>query len=82
MFITFVERFFSNSIREYFDDELNEGDDPDGQPSATITKAFYKLNRSFNRIELAQYIGRELRIATASRVTTQIEMIKYDIHFL
>jgi hypothetical protein len=79
MFITFVERFFSPSNREYFDHDLNAHVDPDEQPSATITKAFYKLNRSINKIELAQYIGRDLRIEKALKVTTQIEMIKYDL---
>ena len=76
MFITFVERLFSPSGRENFDYELNEDVDPDGQPSATITKAFYKLNRSINKIEISQHIGRDLRIEKVLKVTTQIEIVK------
>ena len=50
MFITFFERFFSPSSEEFFDHALNEYLDPSEKLSKNITKAFYKLNRSFIRL--------------------------------
>lgn len=74
MFITFVERFSSSG--------------PDKQPSANITKLFYKLNRQGQKISradlkrtaaISQSTGRSFAVKEAPTVTNQIEIVKNEL---
>lgn len=76
--------------REYFEprkeefhellDDLNVGDDYQLKKRfSSITKAFYKLNRSINKTHLIQSVGRDIRETGSLSVRTQIEIIKSDL---
>ncbi len=78
MFITFFERFFSPSSEEFFDHALNEYVDPSEKLSKNITKAFYKLNRSINKVDLPRAM-RDIKIEGVLKVSAQIKIIKNDL---
>jgi hypothetical protein len=75
MFITFFERFSSPSSEEFFDYAVNEYVDPSEKLSKNITKAFYKLNRSINKVDLPRAM-RDIKIEGVLKVSVQIEIIK------
>lgn len=87
MFLTFFNHdfsSFSNDSTEYIGFETNEFRDneliySEANPSSTITKAFYKINRSINKVHLAQNTGRYLRTNSLPKVSTQIEFVQSEL---